>query len=440
MAAGRVQWRRFAFFDRDVISENIKAKNVDSSITCAVAEGGTLVFGDAMGHIYIADRDLELGEVKHKVFRGEVKGVSYLLDAQHKRQFIVTAGNDSRPRTAADGTVIPNLNASYVVKIFNVADMSRPMNAFLAATGPENAHAVLTAFAVTPDGTQIALGFSNRTILLYSGPFLKEGAMLRQVPPEILFPPRNTLLPVTGLHFCELNNGGGSGGGGKGPSSSSSFSSSSSSSQPEAGGNGNNSNRTADKLRRTRLFAVLDIDAAVAAAADANSAPDYFSEAGNDEEVRQLYPGVFGNPKTKNMHGLNDDGSPLSASDVIDLAEGGVFVFDTTVSVSYRGGTAMVLAPPGGRRAVTVLDDRGGGLHCSSLMKASSELLVGRAEGVFSYSVDDRGAAAGFEGDKQCIATVGSYVLVASSDLKSKRTGITAYVFCSIVLPYFSGL
>ena len=145
--ASRVQWRRFLFFDRDVISEDIN-KAVESTITCAVAEGGTLVLGDAKGYVYVSDRVAEFGKVKHKIFRGEVKGVSYLYDAQHKRQFIVSVGNESRPRTTADGTVIPNISASYVVKVFNVADMSRPMNAFLAAPGADNAHAVLTAFAV----------------------------------------------------------------------------------------------------------------------------------------------------------------------------------------------------------------------------------------------------------------------------------------------------
>ena len=125
------------------------------------------------------------------------------------------------------------------------------------------------------------------------------------------------------------------------------------------------------------------------------------------------------------MNTQKEDGSPLSASDVMALAEGGVFVFDTSVTVSVHSGGITVSSDPASREPVTVLDDRGAGLYCSSLMNSTSELLVGRAEGVFSYSIDDRGAAAGFEGDKQCVATIGSYVLVAASDLKSKRTSLT---------------
>ena len=58
----------------------------------------------------------------------------------------------------------------------------------------------------------------------------------------------------------------------------------------------------------------------MAAAADANSAPDYFTEDKNDDNIRLQYPGVFGNPR--NAGGTKEDGSPLSAGEVLDLAEG----------------------------------------------------------------------------------------------------------------------
>jgi len=179
--ANRVLWRRFSFFEKDVVSDNIQTE-LDGIPSCAKAEGGMLVFGDANGNISIADHGSQFSEVKKfKAFRGEVKACSYLFDpANHRRQFVIAVGDDSRPRIAADGTVIPSITSSFVVKIFNVADMSRPVNAFLASPGME-ASAILTSFAVMPDGSQIAIGFSNRAILLFSGSFLKEGAAQRQV-------------------------------------------------------------------------------------------------------------------------------------------------------------------------------------------------------------------------------------------------------------------
>jgi hypothetical protein len=40
-------------------------------------------------------------------------------------------------------------------------------------------------------------------------------------------------------------------------------------------------------------------------------------------------------------------------------------------------------------------------------MMETRELVVGRLEGVFCYSIDDRGGAAGLEGPKACIRVVG---------------------------------
>ena len=139
--------------------------------------------------------------------------------------------------------------------------------------------------------------------------------------------------------------------------------------------------------------------------------------------MRQQYPGTFGEGAAGR--------SPLDAREVMELAEAGVLVFDTSVSVTETSNGFISVAPLASRQAPNVLDEhRGGSVHCSSLMRDTYELLVARAEGVFSYSLDDRGGAAGFEGDKQAICTVGRYVLVASAELKAgatSKTGVTIY-------------
>ena len=60
--------------------------------------------------------------------------------------------------------------------------------------------------------------------------------------------------------------------------------------------------------------------------------------------------------------------------------QGGVVVFDLTGH-----------APP------NVLDDVGAPLGCTAFMKSTSELVIGRKEGILSYSVDGRGGAVAFE-------------------------------------------
>lgn len=55
-----------------------------------------LIFGDSSGNIIISDRNFHISERKHKVFRGEVKGIAYLFDpANHSRQYIIAIGDDS---------------------------------------------------------------------------------------------------------------------------------------------------------------------------------------------------------------------------------------------------------------------------------------------------------------------------------------------------------
>lgn len=87
-----------------------------------------------------------------------------------------------------------------------------------------------------------------------------------------------------------------------------------------------------------------------------------------------------------------------------ELADAGIIVFDTSYS-TYGGGGGGALA----RGAPRVLDYVGADSRCSSLMRQTGELVVGREEGVFSYSIEDRGGAAGFEGTKQCVTAVGRY-------------------------------
>ena len=64
-------------------------------VTCAVAEGGSLIFGDVLGNVYISDRSTQLSDKKHKLFRGDVKGLAYIYHPQHRqRQYIIAVGDD----------------------------------------------------------------------------------------------------------------------------------------------------------------------------------------------------------------------------------------------------------------------------------------------------------------------------------------------------------
>lgn len=92
-------------------------------------------------------------------------------------------------------------------------------------------------------------------------------------------------------------------------------------------------------------------------------------------------------------------GGAVSGADDVSLDDAGIVVFDTSMSAQHF--------TPAIRRTPHVLDAVGALPGCSSFMRDTTELVVGNDQGVFSYSADDRGGAAGLDGPKQCVGAVG---------------------------------
>lgn len=104
MASSRIQWRKFTFFDKELCEENVE-QSLGAHVTCAVAEGGSLIFGDILGNVFISDRSTQLSDKKYKLFRGEVKGLSYIYHPLHRhRQFIIAVGDDSESTLCPPGS------------------------------------------------------------------------------------------------------------------------------------------------------------------------------------------------------------------------------------------------------------------------------------------------------------------------------------------------
>eukprot|EP01039_Chlorochromonas_danica_P001618 gene1625-1767_t len=188
----RAALRRFEFFDVDVVSEDI-VNTLGVAPTCAVAEGGMLIFGDDNGNIIFTDRDLRVTERRSKAFKGKVRGLAYLLDPQRSnRQYVIAVGEDFRP--------YENAPPVYLVKVYSTTDLSRPMYVLNATAAGD---ATLTAFAVQHDGNEIALGYSNGKVLLYLGQFLKDNSQSRQstIAPIVLLD--RHIHAVSSLDFCD---------------------------------------------------------------------------------------------------------------------------------------------------------------------------------------------------------------------------------------------
>jgi hypothetical protein len=77
--------------------------------------------------------------------------------------------------------------------------------------------------------------------------------------------------------------------------------------------------------------------------------------------------------------------------------------------------------------SLLLLDERGCAEGCSSISPETQELVVGRSDGVYFYSTEDRGGAAGLEGEKILVVCLSGYILVANLDDRSQRGAINIY-------------
>lgn len=143
-------------------------------MTAAVSEGGILAFGDEKGVITLSSHGQKPTDTKDAKpsFRGQIIGLFYLFDSKNPtKQFVIALGYDS----------VDSNNSTLVstIKTFNATDLNRPIQSFSGGFTNISAFAKPTAFAVSSDGTQIAVGYSNGAVILFIGAFLKESTANR---------------------------------------------------------------------------------------------------------------------------------------------------------------------------------------------------------------------------------------------------------------------
>jgi hypothetical protein len=313
-----------------------------------------LLFGDKYGYLIMCERNFQSAEKKHKLFRGEVKGLAFVYDPVNiAKQYVIVLGDDAQPQYSETTTekyqplyfvkvssvctsvVTPLITISFsslFLKIYGASDLVRPLHVLNATLND----ALATTFAVLHDGQQIAVGFDNGAVILFAGKYLQEvsSTPIRNAAYTTLL--TSHAYPVTSLHFCEVP-----------------------------------SKRGVD--RRVRLFAVFDVpDAPVM-----DLSQDRAGEQGT----------VFTRPPDP---GLNGE----------DPKYAGVLIFDTSL---VTGGNTDLATQA--KHTVRVLDERGAPAKCATFMRGQSELVVARSEAVYNYSVEDKGGALAIPGEKLCICS-----------------------------------
>ena len=297
---------------------------------------------------------------KVKIFRHSLLGMARVSESAAgygMRQYVIAIGDDSNP-------ISNNQSKQYVIKMFSLLNFHQPLYSFSPLANVPST-ATLTAFNVTPNGTQIAVGFSSGTVSIFLNNFLKQTfataditnvdnwkTVLDMPTPQIFIPSQP--YPVSKLVFADL---------------------------PSSLSLDVTNDSEMDLEERVFLYIVIDKNADCAK--------------------------VTISKDTANNFGITSDVAPSKPA--ADSA--GIFAVDVSLRVDSVSGLVSLSSK---RKAAQFLDEDGALAACVSYMADTRELIVGREPGIFSYSPEDRGGAVGLEGSKTFVQCIRNYILVAS--------------------------
>ncbi|DAZ95770.1 TPA: hypothetical protein N0F65_010272 [Lagenidium giganteum] len=211
------QWRRFAFFDKEILKDagGLWLKGVD--ITSMSANRGMICVGDADGFVHLANRQLEV-----RKFQAHEHFVSHLV-MMKRSNILVTIGDGIDPRSdelreqsrlVAEAGRAANPNAmsqeqmygaknpgksTAIVRLWRTDQQDRDGKPKLLQQTPifgkKYPEEAVTAFAVNDDISQFAVGLRNGAVILF-----RSDPKRRSDRPPILLQPAGQY-PVTGMSF-----------------------------------------------------------------------------------------------------------------------------------------------------------------------------------------------------------------------------------------------
>ena len=75
----KLNWRKYGFFDKKVLSENVKSILSDENPLVLKADGGNIFIGDSDGNLYQLDKNLNIIS-KSKIYRRQLLGLTYIVN------------------------------------------------------------------------------------------------------------------------------------------------------------------------------------------------------------------------------------------------------------------------------------------------------------------------------------------------------------------------
>ncbi|CAM9107763.1 unnamed protein product, partial [Scytosiphon promiscuus] len=416
----QVQWRRFNFFDKETITEDIAAE-LGAQVSCMHTAGGRLYLGDTSGKVTVSDSNLS-SKVQRQAYSGPVLALvlapeGVLPGSGTSRAYPLSSNNASSP-TSAGGTapnasghdnkkhgIVVTLGDDSVIPAPQSIGMGNPLvgGGGGAAAGGNTSTLAGGAGVGGSGGSPCVLKFwagADMTVCIRAvdvAAQMRDGQQQRwsqksylsypSTPPPSVHPAvlkkvacgfsdgtalllqgdlaRSPLLPPPAPLLIQP--------GEENPSA------------DERNGRGGSSGSSSN--RNAKLLVGYDLDRG--------------SKNGRDGGGGGILPFQGSNSNINSSLGLlsydtRTDAEPL-VLDEVGCREG-CSAFGQSTQASGRDG-----------------------------LSANHEMVVGREDGVFFFSCEDRGGAAGFEGKKQHVGCLWNYILVVSEDGRSGRHTINMY-------------
>ena len=182
-----IQWRRFNFFDRELLKDPTsgdpfdKLKEINVAVT--TSGRGMILIGDTTGNLHLIDRSLQVSS-----FNLYQQRVTHLFQLR-QHSVLISVGEDE------EGT-------KPEVKVWNFDKLNRDGNPtcvnMIRADVDTNKAVAVTTIAVHENMSQMAIGFQDGHVVVLKGDITKTAARFKR---RILHEDR---YPINGLHYKQL--------------------------------------------------------------------------------------------------------------------------------------------------------------------------------------------------------------------------------------------
>ncbi|CAG2230700.1 PEP5 [Mytilus edulis] len=177
--AAFLQWRRFNFFDKEVVKDPETSQTYDKlkdiNISASVSGRGQLIFGDHDGYLHMLNRELQINSFKAYEIR-----VSHLFQMK-QHNLLISIGEDEQ-------------GVNPLIKVWNLEKMEKgiPNCTRISRAIPANKPTPVTCLAAHECLNWMAVGFENGSVIVLKGDITKD----RHSKSKVVY---ENSKPITGL-------------------------------------------------------------------------------------------------------------------------------------------------------------------------------------------------------------------------------------------------